>query len=65
MSRQRYTEEFKLEAVKQVTERGHPVVEVVTCHGIFPPSSIRVRSNRRTDDETSKIHGRADHRHSG
>ena len=28
MSRQRYTEEFKIEAVKQVTELGHPVAEV-------------------------------------
>lgn len=28
MSRQRYTEKFKIEAVKQVTERGHPVIEV-------------------------------------
>ena len=47
----------------------HKTIQIVrvrlTCHGIFPPSSIRVRSNRRTDDETSKIHGRADHRHSG
>src|SRR5690554_3974124 len=29
MSRQRYTEEFKIEAVKQVTERGHPVADFV------------------------------------
>lgn len=28
MSRQRYTEEFKIEAVKQATERGHPATEV-------------------------------------
>ena len=34
MSRQRYTEEFKLEAVKQVTERGHPVAEVATRLGV-------------------------------
>lgn len=27
MSRQRYPEEFKIEAVKQVTERGRPVAE--------------------------------------
>jgi transposase len=28
MSRQALTEEFKIEAVKQVTERGYPVAEV-------------------------------------
>ena len=28
MSSKRYTEEFKIEAVKQVTERGHSVAEV-------------------------------------
>ena len=28
MSRQRYTEECKVETVKQVTERGHPVSDV-------------------------------------
>ena len=28
MSKQRYTEEFKLAAVKQVTERHYPVAEV-------------------------------------
>ncbi|WP_134020774.1 IS3 family transposase [Modicisalibacter xianhensis] len=34
MSRQRYTEEFKIEAVKQVTERGHPVAEVAARLGV-------------------------------
>ncbi|MBN8765637.1 MAG: transposase, partial [Thiobacillus sp.] len=28
MSSKRYPEEFKIEAVKQVTERGHPVADV-------------------------------------
>ena len=28
MSKKRFTEEFKIEAVKQVTERNHPVAEV-------------------------------------
>ena len=28
MTRKRYTEEFKIEAVKQVTERGYSVAEV-------------------------------------
>ena len=34
MSSKRYTEEFKIEAVKQVTERGHPVVEVASRLGV-------------------------------
>ncbi|GAC03053.1 MAG: hypothetical protein CL578_18230 [Alteromonadaceae bacterium] len=40
MSRQRYPEEFKVEAVKQVTERNHSVADVaqrlgVTSHSIY------------------------------
>ena len=32
--RNRYTEEFKLEAIKQVSERGHKVAEVANRLGI-------------------------------
>lgn len=38
-SQQRFTEEFKTEAVRQVTERGHPVAEVaylIVCSGRQP-----------------------------
>jgi len=40
MSAKRYTEEFRIEAVKQVTDRGHPVAEVasrlgVTSHSLY------------------------------
>ncbi len=34
MSNQRYPEEFKIEAVKQVTERGLPVAEVAARLGM-------------------------------
>jgi transposase len=34
MSGIRYTQEFKQEAVRQVTERGHPVAEVAARLGI-------------------------------
>jgi transposase len=34
MSKQRYPDEFKIEAVKQVTERGHPVAEVAARLGV-------------------------------
>jgi hypothetical protein len=32
-------------------------VGVVTCHGIFPPPSIRVRPKPRTDNEANEIYG--------
>ncbi len=40
MSSKRYPEEFKIEAVKQVTEKGHNVVEVAarlgtTTHSLY------------------------------
>jgi len=40
MSSKRYTEEFKIEAVKQITERGYSVQEVaarlgVTTHSLY------------------------------
>ncbi len=40
MSDKRYAEEFKLEAVKQITERGHSVYDVakrlgVTTHSLY------------------------------
>lgn len=34
MRGKRYTEEFKIEAVKQVTERGHPVSAVASRLGV-------------------------------
>lgn len=38
MSNKRYTEEFKVEAIKQVLERGHSVVEVAQRLGIHKHS---------------------------
>ena len=34
MSKLRFPEEFKIEAVKQVTERGNPVAEVASRFGV-------------------------------
>ena len=34
MSSKRYPEEFKMEAVKQITERGYPVAEVAARIGV-------------------------------
>jgi transposase-like protein len=38
MSDKRYTEEFKIEAVKQVTERGYSAAEVARRLGVNPNS---------------------------
>jgi len=47
MSRQRYTDEFKAEAVKQVTERGHRVAEVAARLGVSQHSLYQwVRARR-------------------
>lgn len=35
----------------------------VTCHGIFPPSAIRVRPMERTDNEDGTTDGKADYWH--
>ena len=61
MSGKRYTEEFKAEAVRQVTERGHPASEVAARLGVSawslhrwlkerrqPPSSVHRRSSSPT-----------------
>ena len=38
MSNKRYTEEFKIEAVKQVTDRGYPVLDVAERLGVTTKS---------------------------
>ncbi len=40
MSAKRYTEEFRIEAVKQVTDRGHPVAEVASRLGVTSTACI-------------------------
>lgn len=40
MSSKRYTEEFRIEAVKQVTERRHPVAEVANRIGVSQHSTV-------------------------
>ncbi len=48
VSSTRSTGEFKIEAVKQVTERGHPVADVallgVTTHSLYAWKAKQVRS---------------------
>ena len=47
MSKQRYPEEFKNEAVKQITERGHKVADVSARLGVSQHSLYRVDQAQR------------------
>ena len=52
MSHQRYTPEFKDEAVRQVTEKGHPVQEVAVRLGVSSHSLYKwVKAVRPEKDE--------------
>lgn len=48
MSQQRFPEEFKTEAVKQITERGHKVSEVAARLGVSQRSLYQWIKARRT-----------------
>ena len=51
MSGKRYTEEFKVEAVRQVTERGHPAAEVAARLGVSAWSLHRWIKERQQPPE--------------
>ena len=58
MSRQRYPEEFKIEAVKQVTEKGNPVADVaqrlgMSVHSLYSWIKLysKPQEQRQQDDE--------------
>jgi transposase len=52
MGRQRFTPEFKDEAVRQVTERGYPVTEVAVRLGVSSHSLYKwVRAVRPSKEE--------------
>jgi len=52
MGRQRFTAEFKDEAVRQVTERGYPVTEVAARLGVSSHSLYKwVRAVRPSKEE--------------
>lgn len=58
MSNQRYPEEFKIEAVKQVTERGLPVAEVaarlcMSVHSLY--AWVKRYSKPQEQREISKL----------
>jgi len=58
MSRQRYPEEFKIEAVKQVTEKGKPVADVaqrlgMSVHSLYAWIKLysKPQDQRQQDDK--------------
>lgn len=63
----RFTEEFKIEAVKQVTERGHAVAEVtvrlgVSAHGLYTwikrccvPAEVPAEQRAQHDSQADEI----------
>lgn len=52
MSGKRYTEEFKIEAIKQVTERGYSVTEVAGRLGVTPHSLYEwIKKYSKTEPE--------------
>jgi transposase len=60
MSQQRYTPEFKDEAVRQVTERGHSVQEVAARLGVSSHSLYKwVKTVRPSKDEQRAEHSRS------
>jgi transposase len=58
MSSKRYTEDFKVEAVKQITDRGHSVAEVAGRLGVSIHSLYAWQ--RRLDKPTATRHADTD-----
>ena len=58
MRKSRFTEEFKAEAIKQVTERGHKVVDVAQRLGVSDKSLylwIRQSSGKQTSSVNDSV----------
>ena len=54
MSNKRYTEEFKAEAIKQITERGYSVRDVSTRLGVTKHSLYAWLKNARGEGKSEK-----------
>lgn len=54
MAGERYTEEFKIAAVKQVTEEGYSIAEVAECLGITAKSLYTWRDRSGENAEVYK-----------
>ncbi len=56
MSRQRYAEDFKVEAVKQITERGHSVPDVAKRIGVTTNSLYKwIKQYGESPERTAAI----------
>lgn len=53
----RYTVEFKAEAIQQISERGHGIVEVSKCLGISDSSrpKVAIQNHQHLVSETRKF----------
>jgi len=61
MSKQRYPEEFKIEAVKQITERGHKVADVSARLGVSQHSLYQwIKIQRASTGERQAVGSQAD-----
>jgi transposase len=61
MSSKRYPEEFKIEAVKQIIEKRHPVAEVATRLGVTQHSLYQwLKRFGRPEAERSEVHNQQD-----
>ncbi len=58
MSQKRFPEEFKIEAVRQIVERGHPVAEVSARLGVRTPSLYK-RMKAKVSSRSGSIHTEA------
>ena len=60
MSGKRYPEEFRIEAVKQVTERGYPAAEVASRLGISSPTLYQwIKRYSMPEPERVELQGQA------
>lgn len=60
MSNKRYPEKFQIEAVKQVTERGHPVAEVASRIGVSQHSLYEwLKRYQHPPAERAELQGQA------
>ena len=57
MSKQRYPEEFKTEAVKQITERGHKVADVSARLGVSQHSLYQWIKSHRVPAAEHQVQG--------
>jgi len=50
MGKGNFSDDFKRDAVAQITERGYPVAEVSWCHGVTAPRRFAAVALRLEED---------------